>query len=105
MGRPKETPFTLLEGDLKQTLKLHKEIRDLIQAQLGRLREKLATDIPTKERLEILEALTKMSDTLTKSAQQTAKFVMQTGEGNVKESVSESQALDEMLLGKQAKRV
>lgn len=99
MGRPRETPFSLLEGDLKQTLKLHKEIRELIQAQLERLREMLDKDIITKERLDILKALTDMSDTLTKSAQQSAKFVMTEG-SHSPESASTSEALDEMIMGR-----
>jgi hypothetical protein len=100
-GRPvgsKETPFSLLETDLKQTLKLHKEIRELIQTTLEKLRERLDLTEDYKERLDTLDTLAKMSDTLTKSAQQSAKFVM--SEGDKAEAQMSSTSMDELLMGK-----
>jgi len=103
MARPqgtKETPFSLLETDLKQTLKLHKQIRDLIEDQLGHLKERLTGELATpEERLQTLETLAKMSDTLTKSAQQSAKFVMTEG-AQAEAKVPEELDMDELLMGK-----
>jgi hypothetical protein len=102
-GRPKgtgETAWKLLETDLRQTLKLHKEIRDLIQNQISFLRTRLnsSKDIPPQERLDTLETLTKMCDTLTKAMQQSAKFVL-SEESNGERSMP-SASMDELLMGK-----
>jgi len=99
LGRPKETPLSLLERDLSQTLRLHKEIRELIQEQIGQLREVLGTVIPIRERLEILAALTSMSESLTKSTQQSAKFVM-TEDNRNEESGEAAGSLEDLLLGR-----
>jgi len=105
LGRPKETPLSLLERDLSQTLRLHKEVRELIQSQVSKLSEMLSLEMPVATRLEILEALTSMSESLTKSTQQSAKFVMtEDNKDEGLEGSGGSPSIEELLLGKDRRR-
>jgi hypothetical protein len=79
-GRPAgttETPYQLIKSDLKETLKQQRRIRQIFDQQLTEIQEELrTTKPPMKQRLEIMNALAGMTETLTKSMQQAAKYVM-----------------------------
>lgn len=84
MARPTgttETPHSLVKADLKETLKQQKRIRQLFDAQLDEITKRLEADpeIGIAQRLDVLSALAKMSESLTKSMQQAAKYVLADG--------------------------
>ena len=80
VGRPpgsKETPYEMVKADLHQTLKLQKRLRGIVESQLDAIEKRLtATETTSREQLEILDSLAKMSETLTRNVQQTAKWIL-----------------------------
>lgn len=103
-GRPPgsgESPYAMLQTDLKQTLKLQKSVRDILSEQVDEIKRALTeSKIPIKLRLEYAESLGKIMETLLKSTQQSSKLVMD----DIKEvdttTINEQEVLASLLGGK-----
>jgi len=105
-GRPegtKETPYNLVKADLGATLKLQKDIRDLVRDQVDRIKLELKSEtLSLEQRLKSMEMLSSVLDILAKSSQQTAKVILDPkgGEGRSdQERISEDQLMKELVLG------
>jgi hypothetical protein len=114
VSRPIESPRVMIERDLHQSLKLQQEVRDMIKGQIKIIRMELGTQ-PSKnvcthcgrgafeisERLEINQKLASLTDTLTKSIQNSAKMIF-TLEGGAegaakKDEINEASLIEEMV--------
>ena len=105
-GRPVGTvdsPAAMIKKDLKESLKQQAEIRELFADQVRKIKYALASETVTmKERLEAMAALASMSESVTKSVAQTAKWVMPaSGEEAGVSEVRMEQIIKE-LFGKEA---
>lgn len=105
-GRPegtKETPYNLVKQDLSATLKLQKEIRDLVRDQVDRIKKELSVgELELSIRLKAMEMLSSVLDILSKSSKETAKVILDPkgGEGKAsQDQVSEEQLMMELVNG------
>jgi len=105
-GRPegtKETPYNLVKADLGATLKLQKEIRDLVRDQVDQIKQELkSSDLTLEQRLKSVEMLGNVLDVLSKSSKETAKVILDPKGGDGKgeeEKVSEEQLMRELVMG------
>ena len=105
-GRPegtKETPYNLVKADLGATLKLQKDVRDLVRDQVDLIKKELKQeDITLEARLKAMEMLSSVLDILGKSSKETAKVILDPKGGEGKqdsEVVSEDQLMRELVMG------
>jgi hypothetical protein len=102
-GRPKGvlntrvTPADLLLAEMRESVKLSKQIRGMIQTQVGVVQEGLAKLTPV-ERLEVVGKLADLLPALNKSIEQAAKYIGVT-KGSTDEAVDVDRILREEILG------
>jgi hypothetical protein len=106
VGRPqgtKESPYNLVKQDLNQTLKLQREVRNLVQEQVEEVKTLLVDKtLPIEGRLKAMDMLGTLLETLSKSSQATSKLILSPeGEGGRKENeaMSETALIEELLKG------